>query len=644
MRYKALPVSVRSSERSQLSSGSRDAPHRDASPGAKRVRDFISLLVMLALLPALGIPVLRTLAADASLSASGPVQPGGQVTITGSNFEQNAKMLLTWDAAIAWPARSDNRGNVLAQITVPADTALGQHEVTAAYVPRGGQSNKKPMRLVGVVASVTVTVVLPAATTAPSPVPGTGSPEPSSPVPTASSTIAPSPSAVPTTSPTASESPPPPVSATDFVVATDGNDEAPGTLARPWRTLQKAATTAPAGSTIFIRGGTYAGFVMTRSGLAGAPITFTPYSPESVVVTGTSSTINVIRLVNVHDVVIRGLVVQGAAADRSGSGIRVDSGSFRVTIANNVLRENRSYGVSVADSTFVTVRGNEITGNAEGVYVHHAGEGVLVADNDIHHQDRMVVATVGGNDDHGAVGIAFVRTTGRVTATGNRIWGNRAFSPDYGYDGGAFEIYAASNVVITGNQAWDNRNVIETGSDGAACQNNVFTRNILHGATAGNVTKGMVLRCAENMLVANNTFFRLDEFVFDLLAGGTYATSNNGLRIINNMAVMANGKVYGVNPNVLGKITVDYNLVWNESGGTIGSVDGTGATSNWATFRSWTGFDFHGVNSSPGFIDASSLDFHLAADSAGVDRATTLWGITDDYIGLAPDIGRYESH
>jgi Protein of unknown function (DUF1565) len=40
-----------------------------------------------------------------------------------------------------------------------------------------------------------------------------------------------------------------------FYVATAGNDSNPGTKAAPWRTIQHAADTAHAGSTVYVRGG-----------------------------------------------------------------------------------------------------------------------------------------------------------------------------------------------------------------------------------------------------------------------------------------------------------------------------------------------------------------------------------------------------
>ena len=175
-------------------------------------------------------------------------------------------------------------------------------------------------------------------------------------------------------------------------MAVDGSDANPGTGSAPWRTLQHAAASVPAGGTVLIRNGTYGGFRMTRSGSEAAPITFASYPGERPVISGSETTVNVITLAGVHDIVLHDLVVEGAAAHRSGAGIRVESASSRVRIESSLLRENRSYGVSIVDSTDVTVHDNEITGNAEGVYIQRAGAGVVVSDNDIHHQDRMVVA------------------------------------------------------------------------------------------------------------------------------------------------------------------------------------------------------------------------------------------------------------
>lgn len=60
-----------------------------------------------------------------------------------------------------------------------------------------------------------------------------------------------------------------------FYVATNGSDSNPGTLDRPWRTIQKAANTVGAGSTVYVRGGVYNETVTINvSGTPGNVITF----------------------------------------------------------------------------------------------------------------------------------------------------------------------------------------------------------------------------------------------------------------------------------------------------------------------------------------------------------------------------------
>ncbi len=436
----------------------------------------------------------------------------------------------------------------------------------------------------------------------------------------------------------------PAAAATNYYVSPRGNDSNPGSSSQPWRTLQRAADVAPPGAVVQIRGGTYAPFVMKRSGTSSQPIVFQRYGTEDVAVVGTAATDNVIKITAAHDVVIRALRVTGAAHSRGGAGIRVENGSTRVRIESNGIYENRSYGVSVVDSTYITVYDNAISGNAEGVFVLRGGNGVQVVSNRVHHQDRMVVATQGGSDDHGGVGISVVHSTGGARISSNTIWGNRAVSPDWGYDGGAVEIYDASNVVIEGNVMWDNRMVIETGSDANGCYNNIFRRNVAYGATTKDVSKGMVFRCAENMLVANNTFHALDTFVFDLKQGGTnHSTSIAGLRIMNNIAVQRPGaKVYGLESALPSSVRIEFNLAYNP-GGTIASKSGAGWTASMATWQSW-GYDRVGVNADPRFVNAAGHDYRLTSGSPARDRGT--WAVGGfaafPIVGANPDMGRWE--
>jgi hypothetical protein len=75
--------------------------------------------------------------------------------------------------------------------------------------------------------------------------------------------------------------------AATYYVSTTGNDANAGTLALPFRTIQKAAGLMRAGDTCLIRAGTYRETVTpVNSGASGAPITFDAYPNERVIISG----------------------------------------------------------------------------------------------------------------------------------------------------------------------------------------------------------------------------------------------------------------------------------------------------------------------------------------------------------------------
>jgi len=68
--------------------------------------------------------------------------------------------------------------------------------------------------------------------------------------------------------------------ATEYFVATNGNDTWPGTITQPWLTLDKANYTVAAGDTVNVRAGTYGSSDELRpraDGAPGAPITYRSY-------------------------------------------------------------------------------------------------------------------------------------------------------------------------------------------------------------------------------------------------------------------------------------------------------------------------------------------------------------------------------
>jgi hypothetical protein len=424
-------------------------------------------------------------------------------------------------------------------------------------------------------------------------------------------------------------------SAATFVVAPNGDDRAAGSASAPWATLAHAAAVAPAGSVVQVRSGRYVGFAITRSGLPGAPTVFAAAPGATPVLVGDDAHPEVVRIAGAHDVVVRGFEITGAPA-LWGAGVGVERSPGGVVVEGNAIHDDRSFGVEVADSTGVVVRGNLIAHNETGVQFEGAVPGGRIEGNVIRDNDRMVVNDALPWNDRGAVGVSLYLTTGPLLVRGNRIFGNHAPSHDYGIDGGAFEIYGASGVRMTGNTLYDNNDVLETGTDGVhPCEDDVLDHNIAWGASTLGPAQGLILRCARRMVVAANTFVDLDSFVYDLSSDGGFAGSIEDLTIRDNIAFEHGSHPYSLDTDLPASVRIDHNLSY-DPGGPIAFVRGHGNTDSLAEFRAWTGYDAGGVQADPRFVDAAGHDFRLAPGSPAHAAGVPIPGIVG---GGAPDLG-----
>jgi hypothetical protein len=297
----------------------------------------------------------------------------------------------------------------------------------------------------------------------------------------------------------------------------------------------------------------------------------------------------------------------------------------------------------------MTIDANEITQNEVGIYMVHEGQNSVITNNLVHDNDTMTINTPDiALDDYGATGMAFSSTVGPVLVKGNRIWGHRALSHDYVWDGSGLEIWKANRVEMTENVLWDNENLLETGTDGSAgCTGNAFTRNVGYGAPSSGRSFGVYLRCAKDMLVAHNTLY--DFYMFAYLVThftGPHGHSIEGLTLRNNVSVVArlSDQVYSVGANIPTSVRMDHNLAFNTSGGWIASVSGKGATKSLAQMTLWTGLDAGSLQADPRFTELSGPGaLRVRSDSPVIDRGLIIPGISDAFSGAAPDLGRYET-
>ncbi len=325
-----------------------------------------------------------------------------------------------------------------------------------------------------------------------------------------------------------------------FYVAPNGSPSGRGTADDPWD-IATAGRKASPGSTVYVHAGTYDAFNVSVSGTTGAPTRFVAYPGERPIIDGSATAaLYTITLDNVGNVELSAIRDPGRSRRRAER--RRRPGRFEHALSSSTKHRPRQQRLRRARAQQPRTSSSRTTtspATATGSASKADGEGTVVTNNKVHDNDQMMVNTADiSGDDVGGEAIALVHSTGHVLVSDNQIWGNRAVSYDYGYDGGAFSIYAASNWTITGNTTWNNRNILETGTDATKtpCANNTFTRNLNYGATTVDMTVGMVLRCAQNMLVANNTFPGIQGCVFAISHdAGQFGGSVDGLPILNNV-------------------------------------------------------------------------------------------------------------
>ncbi|MBU0490885.1 MAG: right-handed parallel beta-helix repeat-containing protein, partial [Chloroflexi bacterium] len=156
-----------------------------------------------------------------------------------------------------------------------------------------------------------------------------------------------------------------------YYVSPTGNDANPGTIARPWQTIQQAADTLVAGDTVYIRAGTYHERVAPQhSGNAGQVITYAAYPGETAIIDGTG--VVVPEYSGLFDLAGRDYIrVSGLCVIHSNYYGIVAENSSRVTIEYNYTYDTYSSGISAWGSNSVIVDGNEVVGACTGPWQEH---------------------------------------------------------------------------------------------------------------------------------------------------------------------------------------------------------------------------------------------------------------------------------
>jgi len=438
--------------------------------------------------------------------------------------------------------------------------------------------------------------------------------------------------------------------ASAYYVATTGNDSNPGTQAFPWRTIQKAANTALAGDTVYVRGGTYNEQVTinSHSGSADNWITFTAYPGETPIVDGTG-----ISMMTSYGCINGGLFDVRSVSYIKITGFKIQNSGYAAIYA--CATQNPITGEEYINPPchYITFEGNTCY-NTHAAPIIMFGLGISNATNyvcknniiEYGHNSDDIWAHEGISVGCGVNGFEISGNTvsnsrwgvvdAKNGAFNGNIFGNTFTTSEYGavyidgYGKGAENINVYNNVIhdMSDKDTWCN-GINVASEEGGLTKNIRIYNNLIYN------NPGTALRTAsystgpvQDVIFTNNTCY--NNGIGNADRGGIHLEYDaaTGVVVRNNIFSQNNAyQIYSADADAV----IEYNL-----------IDG---------FRGYSGetCGTNYVEGDPMFVNPSGLDFHIQSTSIAKDHGTSLSFVpSTDYDGIsrpqgnAYDIGAYE--
>jgi len=413
-----------------------------------------------------------------------------------------------------------------------------------------------------------------------------------------------------------------------YVDPSSTSTTANGSLAYPWKTIAQvnSGTTLlnPGDSVFFKRGQSYSGrLTISRSGSATAPIVYTNYGTGNLPEFNNAIT-DIINIYNKQYIVI--------------NGIKIIDNSISTT--DHTVQAKISYAINIENSPNCTISNCDISLVGVGIAVLAGSDNTTITGNYMHNM-RMVRNTptsVNPDDDYGAN--PMVIGSSNITISNNRFEECWALSYDYGYDGGAVELFGGTmnNNKIMNNTAINCNGFMEIGSSSnGTAQNNIVAYNkIINCGIIGVYQNGSTFSVTVNNLqYYNNTVVETvkqysQPGVMFWMAG----TGAAGMVVVkNNIFWLSSGTNFASSKFNSGQM-VHSNNIFRMSSGSLG------ITLNSSELLSTNASLFTSVTGAP-----ADWNYALPSTSAAINFGTNV-GLNKDFAGNTisgnPDAGILE--
>lgn len=468
-----------------------------------------------------------------------------------------------------------------------------------------------------------------------------------------------------------------PARSADRYVSTTGLDTNPGTLAMPYRTIQKAITAAGAGDTIHVRAlkadGTQAVFserltFSGKSGTEGLPITLKSYAGDLLPdgkqayaavdqtgVTPPNSASALLWIQNSNYLTVEAMEFRNyttTSAAKLPAGIYIVGACQNVKLLHNQVHHiwqnstttsGNAFGIAVYGTSSIdglVLDGNEVhdlrTGQSECVALNGNVTNFTVRNNIVWQCNNIGIDFIGHEGTHITPSLDQARNG--VCAENVLYEIDSSFNPGYGGDftlGGGdasapgLYVDGGANIVLERNTIHHCNIGISVASEqfGSTADNVTIRNNLLHHNHVGGIFLGgsdpVFNGGATAVSITNNTLYKNDEF---FAGGGCISVQHyvSGTTIRQNIFVPSTDAFgwgqYLLNANTTGAFAaaaIDWNLYASPGPNNLEFIFNDLAYGTFATWKAGTGMDAHSlfVSGSVGFVNASGDDFTLIANS-----------------------------